>query len=79
MCRRLTTQLTGPWLFNCHGSSRVIGRFSRALARLASQESGGATDASSIAVQNVGIDHRGPNVVLAQQPLILIIDGEGVK
>ncbi len=45
----------------------------------ASQEIGGATDASSIAVQNVGIDHNSSNVVAAQQQLILIIDGEGVS
>ena len=36
----------------------------------ASQEIGGATDASSIAVQNVGIDHNSFNVVAAQQQLI---------
>jgi serine/threonine protein kinase len=67
------------WLFNCHRSSCVIGRFSLALVRPVSQEIGRATDASSAAVKNVGVDHRCSNVVVAQQPLILMIDGEGVK
>ena len=53
--------------------------FQSVLARPASQEIGGVRDASSVAVQNVGVDHRGSNVVVAQRPLILMIDGEAVK
>ena len=62
--------------------SRLLVRdrpFPSSARQAASQQVSGAMDALSISVQNVGVDHNGSNVVVAQQPLILIIDGEGVK